>query len=146
MIDFHNHVLPGVDDGSKNMEMTLNMLRTASAQGVKKIINTTHLQHPKMEGKNTDFKYIQDISKTVIDEAKSKGIDIDIKIVKEIGVIKHQYSHFKVIITLFKCNYISGTEKAIASQEIRWIGFNQKKQFAFPVATHKLFKLLDSKS
>ena len=73
-------------------------------------------------------------------------IDIDIKIVKEIGVIKHQYSHFKVIITLFKCHYISGTEKAIASQEIRWIGFNQKKQFAFPVATHKLFKLLDSKS
>ena len=70
-------------------------------------------------------------------------IDIKIKIVKEIGMIKHQYSHFKVNITLFKCNYISGTAKAIESQEIRWIGFNQKKQFAFPTATHKLFKLLD---
>ena len=84
MIDFHNHVLPGVDDGSKNMEMTLNMLRTASNQGVKKIINTTHLQHPKMEGKNTDFEYIQDISKKVINEAKYNGIDIDIKIASEV--------------------------------------------------------------
>ena len=84
MIDFHNHVLPGVDDGSKNMEMTLNMLRTASNQGIKKIINTTHLQHPKMDGKNTDFNYIQNISNKVIDEAKSKGIDIDIKIASEV--------------------------------------------------------------
>ena len=80
MIDFHNHILPNVDDGSKSMEMTLNMLRTASNQGIKKIINTTHLQHPKMDGKNTDFDYIQDITNKVIDKAKSNGIDIDIKI------------------------------------------------------------------
>ena len=84
MIDFHNHVLPGIDDGSKNMEMTLNMLRKASDQGVKKIINTTHLQHPKMEGKNTDFKYIDDIRKKVINESKSKGIHVDIKIASEV--------------------------------------------------------------
>ena len=84
MIDFHNHVLPGIDDGSKNMEMTLNMLRTASDQGIKKIINTTHLQHPKMEGKNTDFKYIQGVRDKVVDEAKSIGIDIDIELASEV--------------------------------------------------------------
>ena len=59
MIDFHNHVLPNADDGSKSMEMTLNMLKTASEQGVTQIVNTIHYQHPKMEGKNTDFSYIQ---------------------------------------------------------------------------------------
>ena len=84
MIDFHNHVLPDVDDGSKNMEMTLNMLRAASNQGIEKIINTTHLQHPKMEGKNTDFQYIQNISNKVVDEARSIGINIDIKIASEV--------------------------------------------------------------
>ena len=84
MIDFHNHILPNVDDGSKSMEMTLNMLRTASNQGIKKIINTTHLQHPKMDGKNTDYNYIQDITNKVIDKAKSNGINIDIKIASEV--------------------------------------------------------------
>ena len=58
MIDFHNHVLPGADDGSKSMEMTLNMLRTASSQGIKTIVNTIHFQHPKMEGKNTSYEYV----------------------------------------------------------------------------------------
>lgn len=28
-IDMHSHILPGLDDGSKNMDMTLAMLRVA---------------------------------------------------------------------------------------------------------------------
>ena len=27
MIDIHSHILPGIDDGSKNIDMTLEMLR-----------------------------------------------------------------------------------------------------------------------
>ncbi len=48
MIDFHNHVLPGADDGSKSLEMSLNMLRNAAEQGVTDVVNTIHYQHPKM--------------------------------------------------------------------------------------------------
>ena len=51
MIDFHNHILPGIDDGSKSIEMTLNMLRIAESQGIREIINTVHFQHPKMINK-----------------------------------------------------------------------------------------------
>ena len=29
MIDFHNHILPGVDDGAKTMEESIEMLRGA---------------------------------------------------------------------------------------------------------------------
>ena len=29
MIDFHNHILPGVDDGSKSMEESIKMLQFA---------------------------------------------------------------------------------------------------------------------
>ena len=32
MIDFHNHILPNVDDGSKSLEMSLNMLREAESR------------------------------------------------------------------------------------------------------------------
>ncbi len=48
LIDFHNHVLPAADDGSKSMEMSLNMLRTAADQGITDVINTIHYQHPKI--------------------------------------------------------------------------------------------------
>lgn len=84
MIDFHNHVLPELDDGSKSMEMTLNMLRAAYNQGIKKIVNTVHFQHPKMEGKNTDYDYINNIKNNVLDRAKNEGIDIEIDIASEV--------------------------------------------------------------
>ena len=33
-IDIHSHILPGVDDGSRSMEESLEMLRIAEAEGV----------------------------------------------------------------------------------------------------------------
>ena len=33
MIDFHSHVLPGIDDGSDCVEESLEMLHTAKNQG-----------------------------------------------------------------------------------------------------------------
>ena len=39
-IDMHSHILPGLDDGSKNMEMTLAMLRVAVEEGIGTIYTT----------------------------------------------------------------------------------------------------------
>lgn len=42
MIDIHSHIIPGIDDGSKNMEMTLEMLKNAEIDGTKEIVATPH--------------------------------------------------------------------------------------------------------
>ena len=42
MIDTHSHILPGIDDGSKSLEMTLEMLRKSAQQGVHTIVATPH--------------------------------------------------------------------------------------------------------
>ena len=42
VIDFHSHVLPGIDDGSKDREMTGHMLRKAARQGVQVVAATPH--------------------------------------------------------------------------------------------------------
>ena len=42
MIDFHIHILPGVDDGSKNSEMSIAMLHMEYEQGVDTIVATPH--------------------------------------------------------------------------------------------------------
>ena len=34
MIDFHSHILPGMDDGSKSTQESLEMLDMLRAQGV----------------------------------------------------------------------------------------------------------------
>ncbi len=42
MIDFHTHILPGIDDGSRHTDMTLAMLRAEIEQGVTEIVCTPH--------------------------------------------------------------------------------------------------------
>lgn len=45
MIDIHCHALYGVDDGAKDLEESLAMLRDAKEQGVQALILTPHLRH-----------------------------------------------------------------------------------------------------
>lgn len=42
MVDIHSHIIPGIDDGSNNMEMTLEMLKNAEKEGIKEIVATPH--------------------------------------------------------------------------------------------------------
>ena len=42
MIDVHTHILPGIDDGSKSVEMSLEMLRILASQGVTTVVATPH--------------------------------------------------------------------------------------------------------
>lgn len=42
VIDIHSHILPGVDDGAANYEMSMQMLRCAANDGISAIILTPH--------------------------------------------------------------------------------------------------------
>lgn len=42
MIDFHCHILPGVDDGAADVQMSLVMLRQSFLQGVDLMVSTCH--------------------------------------------------------------------------------------------------------
>lgn len=42
MIDFHSHILPGIDDGSRSVEESLRMLGALKAQGVDTAAATPH--------------------------------------------------------------------------------------------------------
>jgi len=46
MIDIHNHILPGVDDGAKDMEQSVAMARIAEKDGITDIIATPHITDP----------------------------------------------------------------------------------------------------
>lgn len=42
MIDFHSHILPGMDDGSKSVEESVEMLKALSEQGITRVAATPH--------------------------------------------------------------------------------------------------------
>ena len=44
MIDFHNHLAPGVDDGAADLEQARAALAALSGQGVHTLVTTPHLQ------------------------------------------------------------------------------------------------------
>ncbi|WFR57875.1 capsular biosynthesis protein [Anaerocolumna sp. AGMB13025] len=74
-IDIHNHLLPGVDDGPKSIEQTINMLRIAYAEGTRTIIATPHYQEDRyMVNKVVLEEKVREVSKA----AKSAGIEMDI--------------------------------------------------------------------
>src|SRR3978361_2339128 len=43
MIDLHSHILPGIDDGSKSLEVSLAMARIAVADGITQMACTPHI-------------------------------------------------------------------------------------------------------
>ena len=54
MLDFHTHILPGMDDGSASPEESLKMLLAEAEQGVDEIILTPHF-YPSREAPESFF-------------------------------------------------------------------------------------------
>lgn len=49
MVDIHSHVLFNVDDGPKTLQDSLEMLKSASKEGITEIISTSHIRHPQYD-------------------------------------------------------------------------------------------------
>lgn len=54
-VDFHSHIIPGVDDGSRSFEMTSSMLETSKSEGVKYIAATSHFILGEVEYSRADY-------------------------------------------------------------------------------------------
>lgn len=51
VVDFHSHILPGIDDGSSGVEESVGMLKMEASQGVRHIMATPHFyaHHDSLE-------------------------------------------------------------------------------------------------
>jgi protein-tyrosine phosphatase len=65
-VDIHSHILWGVDDGARDLDMTIEMLRIASGNGTTDIVATPH--------SDLDFSFDPDtISERILEIAKLPG-------------------------------------------------------------------------
>ena len=56
--------------------------------------------------------------------------------------VKHAYTHFKINVDVFICNYLSGTIKLNGPADYQWITLDEIDRFPFPKANHKFIPLL----
>ena len=73
MYDLHAHILPGVDDGAKSPEDTLEMARVAADNGTKIILCTPHRRDVT---KNWSVQYIRELLDDMNSRIESEGIDL----------------------------------------------------------------------
>ena len=52
IVDFHSHILPGIDDGSQTLEESVAMLRMEADQGIRHVVATPHF-YPRYETPET---------------------------------------------------------------------------------------------
>jgi A/G-specific adenine glycosylase len=56
--------------------------------------------------------------------------------------IKHAYTHFRITLNVFECNYLSGVPQAIGCTEWRWIEPKDLTDFPFPKADRTIISKL----
>lgn len=89
MIDFHAHILPGIDDGAKNIAEALKMLDLSYKQGVRHIIATPHFDVGK-DDLNNFLQIRESACKSVVDAAKKGDIKIpEIYLGAEVKVVQN---------------------------------------------------------
>ncbi len=56
--------------------------------------------------------------------------------------VKHAYSHFKITLTAFKCEWFSGRARAKASAELKWILPEELKNYPMPRANRRVVEAM----
>ena len=75
--DIHSHLIPGIDDGSPDMDTSLALLKELEMLGYKKIITTPHV---KTEYFQNDVTKLDDLCERLRRAARFEGIKLDIEV------------------------------------------------------------------
>jgi len=79
-------------------------------------------------------------------EACKREIEEEVSLSVEVGAfitrVDHAYTHFKVSVDVFDCEYGAGEVALNGPTDHRWILLEEAEQYAFPAVNHKIFARL----
>jgi protein-tyrosine phosphatase len=78
-VDIHSHLIPGIDDGSPDMETSVNLIREMVDMGFKKIITTPHISELYPNENALILNGLQELNK----QLKRENIDVEISVAAE---------------------------------------------------------------
>ncbi len=79
-IDLHSHLIPGIDDGSKTLEESLEIVRDMAALGYQKVITTPHVMADAYQNSTQTILDGLQLLRTAVSEG---GIEIEIEAAAE---------------------------------------------------------------
>ncbi len=69
-------------------------------------------------------------------------VSLQVTVIDYLAQVKHAYTHFKITMEIFCCNYKSGRVKRNGPVAHRWIKLDEIDQYALPRANHKFLPKL----
>ncbi|MBV4432332.1 exopolysaccharide biosynthesis protein [Clostridium tyrobutyricum] len=105
MIDMHVHLLPGIDDGSKSMDETGQMLRMIEQDGIHNVIATPHFYRGHYENYRED---VEKLVHSVNEFADESGINVKLFSGQEVFLDEHTVDEYECghIAPMDKTNYM----------------------------------------
>ena len=92
MIDIHSHILPGIDDGARNIIETIDMLKEAERAGFTNIITTSHYFEGYYE---TDVKTREKLLNNVKAQMNFQKINVSLYTGNEIYITENIVDNIK---------------------------------------------------
>jgi A/G-specific adenine glycosylase len=72
-------------------------------------------------------------------------LTIEIAVRQKFITVRHAYSHFRVTLHVFECDYVSGVPRAIGCADWKWARPGELERYAFPTANRKIIAALQAK-
>lgn len=83
MIDIHNHIIPGIDDGASTMEEALTLLRLAESDGITRLICTPHMHAGRFDN---SIDTITPVFNQLVMAAADAGISVALAMAAEVRI------------------------------------------------------------
>lgn len=73
-VDIHNHILPGIDDGAKTLEASIDLIKGFSELGINELIATPHIMHNYYDNTPTTIKGALKILKEGLSQSEMNSV------------------------------------------------------------------------
>jgi protein-tyrosine phosphatase len=131
MIDIHCHLLPGIDDGAKSWEVTLEMCRLAEQDGVRHIVATPHANYSYAYDRLAHQELLEELRGRVPSRRFSLGCDFHLSFenIEDAKVHPQRYAIGDTSYLLVELSEFSTFNAAQTLHELRAVGLT-------PILTH----------
>lgn len=69
-------------------------------------------------------------------------LGIEIAVGRQLGTVRHAYSHFRITLYAFECRHVSGDPQALDCADWAWVTVDELDSYAFPVTDQKIIAML----
>lgn len=68
----------------------------------------------------------------------SEVVNLSVSDIKYLTQVRHTFTHFKIMVDVFECNYVSGEVVLNGPIDAKWVKLSELNDYPLPRATHKI--------